>query len=132
MGQVQRDSGLTLDLVGLARPQRVLKQNHFNLECRRLQLVAQYQVGIAIKIQYVILCLDFSTLTGFGTKNDDDEEANDSDLYGENSEADSEEYYESDEKEAVDVAVTNAVVEEDDDVLFAKGLNFIFRNFVLR
>ena len=75
--------------------------------------------------------LDFSNLTGFGAKNDDDEdEVNDSDLFGENSEADSEEYpYSEDGEDDGDDAyepevITQGVEEEsDDDCLFAKGTN---------
>ena len=74
--------------------------------------------------------LDFSNLTGFGAKNDDDEdEVNDSDLFGENSEADSEEYPYSEDGEDDDEAYEPEVIlqeveeESDDDCLFAKGTN---------
>ena len=81
-----------------------------------------------IKKELNFYFLDFSNLTGFGAKNDDDdEEVNDSDLFGENSEADSEEYPYSEDGEDDDAyepeVVTQPEEDSDDDCLFAKGTN---------
>ena len=59
----------------------------------------------------------FVNNTGFGAAAEDVDETNDSDLFGENSEADSDEYPHSENEDADEVEI----VESEDDVLFAKG-----------